>query len=333
MLTKHDMYKYTGDISQIIYAKSYRLYGGRADGMRAVDINNGSGLLFMVLADRCMDIGQLSFRGVNFSFISKAGHVAPAYYDDKYAGWLKTFGGGFLTTCGLTQVGTPCECDDGHAGQHGSIGATPAEDFSSEVDLNNDIPKAIVKGKMRTGRMFGHNLWMTREIETEYGVNSIHIRDRVENRGEKPCPYMILYHFNIGYPLLDENTEFRTNSEFIQSRDEQAKKGESERMEFQTPSTGYSEQVFYYKNTGEGGESFAEAYNEKLNLGVRIRVDAKTLPNLVQWKNAGYGDYALGIEPSNCYPEGRIKQKEYGLQYIEPMEIRSQELYIEIIER
>ena len=101
MLSKKEMYRYAGDLSQLFYARQYRLVGGRADGMRAVDVNNGAGLEFTVYVDRAMDIGRFSIHGDNCAYLSKAGMAAPAYYDDKMGGWLKTFNGGLLTTCGL----------------------------------------------------------------------------------------------------------------------------------------------------------------------------------------------------------------------------------------
>jgi hypothetical protein len=331
-ISKKDIYKYTGDTSQLFYAKQYRLCGGKADGMRAVDINNGSGLEFTVLADRALDIGRLSFNGTNFSYITKAGYVSPEYYDDKNAGWIKTFSAGFLTTCGLTQVGPPCEYDDESYGLHGKISTIPSEDFSADVNMESDTPEIIVKGKMRLGELFGTNLWLYREIKVKYGQNKIHIKDRVENRDGKKVPYMILYHFNLGYPLLNKNVKLKTSAEFIKSRDEQAKLGEDERLNFQKPEVGFKEQAYYYKNMAtEDGLSYAGIYNDELKLGVNIKVDPRQLPNLIQWKNPGYGDYVLGIEPANCWPEGRLKQKEYGLEFIGPNEIKTQEVIVEII--
>ena len=136
MMKKQDIYKYTGDIAQVFYAKQYTFSEGRAKGIKAVDVNNGSGLLFTVLADRAMDISLLSFKGVNFSYITSAGVSSPAYYDDKDLGWLKTFTAGFLTTCGLTQAGSPCESDGEALGQHGDISTVPAEEFCVETDLD-----------------------------------------------------------------------------------------------------------------------------------------------------------------------------------------------------
>ena len=66
-------------------------------------------------------------------------------------------------------------------------------------------------------------------------------------------------------------------------------------------------------------------------MGVNIHVKPEQLPNIIQWKNAGFGDYVMGIEPANCYPEGRSKQREYGIEEISPQETKLQEICIEIL--
>ena len=92
---------YYGHESQLFGVEEVRLQGGKGDGMRLLQVRNGKGLDFTVSADRCADISRLHFRGENCGFFSANGYVAPAYYDDKEAGWLKNFTAGFLTTCGL----------------------------------------------------------------------------------------------------------------------------------------------------------------------------------------------------------------------------------------
>lgn len=185
---------------------------------------------------------------------------------------------------------------------------------------------------MRYAYLFGYNLWMTREIRVKYGENSIYITDKVENRDASPSPYMILYHFNLGYPLLGEDAVFLTSAEFLRPRDAEAAKGEIARTRFQKPAAGFAEHVFYYKSAADkSGRCWAGVYNKKLGTGVKIWLDPEQLPNVVQWKNAGSGDYVMGIEPANCYPEGREKQKQYGLDYIPPFETRTQQLIVEIV--
>jgi len=326
-MNKTDLIKYTGDLSQVFYARRFTFDEGRARGMRGIDVNNGAGLSFTVLPDRAMDIGLLSYKGVNFSYITKAGLSAPWHYDDRGAEWLKTFNGGFLTTCGLIQAGAPCVSEGVELGLHGDISATQAEELCVETVLG-DEPEILIKGKMRSGRLFGDNLWMTREYRIKAGGNRISIKDTIENRGDKSVPYMILYHFNIGYPLLDENTRFVTDSEYIRPRDDEAAKGIAWRSEFKKPQKGFSEQVFYYKSKGE--KCFAGVYNPSLETGIKLYVKAEQLPNIIQWKNAGWGDYVMGIEPANCYPEGREKQKEYGLVYLDSGKTAVQDIEIEV---
>jgi len=329
---KENIYKYTGDVSQVFGTKQYTFNEGKARGMRGVDVNNGSGLIFTVLPDRAMDISLLSYKGVNFSYITKAGVTAPSFYDDKGSGWLKTFTAGFLTTCGLTQAGSPCESDGESLGQHGDISTVPAEEFCVGTNLDAEIPEITITGKLRTGRIFGDSIWLHREIKVRYGENKIHIKDRVENRGGEARAYMILYHFNLGYPLLDENAEFMTNTKYVRPRDAEAVKGESWRVGFKKPEAGFKEQVFYYDSTTEDRQSpYAGLYNKELGMGVNININSDQLPKIIQWKSVGHGDYALGIEPANCYPEGREKQKEYGLDEIKPMEVKIQEICIEIV--
>lgn len=82
---------YYGHESQLFGVEEYRLTGGKGDGMRLLQVRNGKGLDFTVSADRCADISRLHFRGENCGFFSANGYVAPAYYDDKEAGWLKNF--------------------------------------------------------------------------------------------------------------------------------------------------------------------------------------------------------------------------------------------------
>lgn len=329
--SKEVLNKFTGDYSQLFYAKEYRFVGGYSDGMRGVDIDNGSGIFLTVLPDRALDMGRLTYKGINYSHMSKAGYVSPVYYDDKGNGWLKTFSGGFLTTCGLTQVGSPCTDGEEELGVHGRISAVPAENFSISIEFDSEIPVIILKGNMRVAKTFGHNLWMKREIKIIVGDNKIHLKDEVENRGGVDAPYMILYHFNLGFPLLDQHAEFSTNAEFVRSRDNIEQQEINNRSKFELPMQGYKERVFYYTQNNNKTSTFASLYNASLKRGLKIVTNPKELSNLVHWKNAGYGDYVMGIEPANCWVEGRAKQKEYGIVQIKPGETKTQNIVIEMI--
>lgn len=76
-------------------------------------------------------IGNAKYLCKPISWISKCGIVSPYFYKKEGSDFLRTFTGGLLTTCGLTQAGTPC-IDNGiiieeKLGLHGRISHIPAE--------------------------------------------------------------------------------------------------------------------------------------------------------------------------------------------------------------
>ena len=74
-------------------------------------------------------------------------------------------------------------------------------------------------------------------------------------------------------------------------------------------------------------------FNEKMALGFYVKFKKETLPYLSQWKMIGEGEYVLGIEPGNCLPEGRPKEREAGrLVTLKPGESRKMVLEIGIVD-
>lgn len=333
-MEKRELLKYIGDFSQLFGTKEYTLHGGKAAGVRAIDVRNGLGLEFTVLPDRGMDFSSLSFKGINLSYISKTGIVAPQYYNEESLNFFRSFFAGFLTTCGLSNVGSP-NMDSGEKyGLHGRISNIPSEDVSARTEWINNRAVMKIYGKMREAKFFGENIVLEREIKCLSDKNIIKISDKVENLGFKKEPLMLLYHFNFGYPLLDENAYLKISSEKIVPRDEEAKVGIDEYTKFQEPTANYDEQVFYHDLKADfNGKTSVSLINDKINLGVVIRFNKNQLFNLVEWKQMGEGEYVLGLEPSNCYVGGRQEsRKENTLEYLEPGEEKKIEIEIEVLE-
>ncbi|HOJ09851.1 MAG TPA: aldose 1-epimerase family protein [Clostridiales bacterium] len=333
-LDRREILKYIGDTSQLFGVKNYRLADGKANGVRAVDIKNGSGLELTVLPDRALDIAYLSYKGINMSYISKAGIVAPQYYNESGIKFLRSFIGGFMTTCGLIQAGSPCIDEGQEYGLHGRISNTPAEEVYAGTEWTEDTAIMKVKGKVREAAVFGENILLKREISVPYGGNKFYINDTVENYGFKDEPLMIIYHCNLGYPLLTSKSYFLAPSISVIPRDEEASKGQNEYYKFQLPTPGYREQVFYHNlKVDDQGKTFAALINPIQKIGLAIWFNKKQLWNLTQWKQMGEGEYVLGIEPCNCHVGGRAKARQDGtLEFIKPGEIRHFNLEVEIIE-
>src|SRR5680860_249237 len=94
---------------------------GLGRGVRIAWINMGTGLRFKVVMDRGMDIADAFFNQHNLTWLSHGGIKAPEPFSNRGIGWLRTFGGGLLTTCGLSHTGGPESDSFGERGLHGNI--------------------------------------------------------------------------------------------------------------------------------------------------------------------------------------------------------------------
>lgn len=315
--------KYIGNLAQLFELKEYRMTGGRADGMRAVDVDNGSGLCFTVLTDRSMDFGRVTFQGKNISFLSPCGYVAPQYYDNRRLEWLKSFTAGLLTTCGLDNIGMCCTDDGEELGVHGRISNMPAEQVSCRLEREADgTPAAVISGVVRHSRIYKENLLLTREIRCRYGENTIYMHDKIENIGVREAPLMRLYHFNLGYPLIDEDAEVLISSAGVTPKSEFARQYAEKWNQLQKPEVGCEEMCYYHDMlSDEKGYAIAGAYQPKSSMGAVIRYDTASLDHFVEWKMMAEGDYVLGLEPANAHIDGRDQARADGtLKMIRPGE-------------
>lgn len=333
---KRELLQYVGDMSQIAAVRPIELVNGNERGVRALEFKTGSGLAFTVLADRGLDIFDATFNGVALSWLSPTGAVAPAFYDRHDIGWLWSFGGGLVVTCGLTQVGV-ADVDeelDEEVGLHGRVSSIPARNLSFGAEWEEDEYLLWVTGEMRETRLFGPNLVMRRSVGTRLGESRLWIKDVIENEGFEPAPLMVLYHCNIGFPILSEHSELLAVVNSMEPRDEDAEKGAERFEQFEAPTANYAEQCFFidhdvdekgYVNVALLNRSF----NNNQGMGVYLSYPKKELPLYTEWKMMGEQAYVVGMEPGNCHPEGRRSARERGvLKMLDPGE--SQTFHLEI---
>lgn len=322
------MNPYIGHDSQVYGIEEHRLVGGKGDGMRLLEINNGKGAELTVVLDRCADISRLRYKGVNLSYFSPCGYVAPAYYDAAGANWLKSFTAGYLTTCGLQAVGSPCMDEGEELPLHGSIANMPAEQvywLEEEGDL-------VVHATIRDEGVFAPKLRMSREIRVSLRSNEFSIQDTIENTGDTKQPFEILYHMNMGYPMLDEDSILEIPSAEVLPRDEHAAEDIGNWMHMMKPEAGYVERCYYHKFPDRNGK--AGIYQPKLGKGLEITFDAEELDGFVEWKMMGVRDYVLGLECGNCYPDGRDVMRKTGmLKFLEPGEKKTYQVKVRMFER
>jgi galactose mutarotase-like enzyme len=330
-MEKSETLKYIGNLSQLGGCRHYTLNEGSARGMRATDINTGSGLRYTVLPDRAMDISLASYKGINLVYLTSNGETHPAFYEPEGVGWLRTFAAGLLTTCGLTYLGSPCEDEGEQLGLHGRISTSPARQFADLSEWDGGEYNIKVKGIIEEGFLFGNKLRLERAISSVLGESAIHVQDKITNFGSKPSPFTILYHMNFGYPLLSEDTELIIDPSETIPRDPDAVPGLNDFRRFIKPQPDYKEQVFYHKMKGNNaGDAEVTIRNQTDRTAVTIKFNIEQLPYITQWKMMGCGEYVLGIEPCNIPCKSRnVLRKENILPFLQPGE--SKIINLEII--
>ena len=336
--TKKELLTKVGDISQIANAVQYELQDGNEKGVDMVQFNTGSGFSFNVAFSRGMDITHASQNGIPLCWRSSTGDVSPAFYEPEGLGWLRSFYGGLVTTCGMTYAGAPCEDDGKQLGLHGRVSNILTKNIQVDSYWEKDEYYLFAKGKLRETTVFGENIQLTREIKTQLGKSKLWIYDTVENLGYQKTEHMYLYHINIGFPVVDAGSELISPTVKAVPRDKEAEIGKQDYNKFSSPVPGYKEKVYYHtmKPDSKGNVTAAivnKQFNNNKGIGIYVKYPVKHLPYFVEWKMMGQGTYVVGMEPANCKVEGRAKFRKEGLlQFLEPGEKREYKLEIGVLE-
>ena len=332
-----EILKLVGRVEQVGGVRLIRLDQGLETGVRVAQVKTGAGFGFSVLLDRGMSISDAEYKGAALGWKSQTGDVGPSYYDPRGAEWLRGFFGGLLTTCGLTWAGAACTDEGTDLGLHGRGAFLPAETINATGEWIGDRYAIRVEGRVREARVFGPNMVLTRKIETELGSNRMMVEDTITNEGWSDTPLMILYHFNIGFPVLDDGARLITSSTRYVPRDKDAWDRHEEFSRFGPPEPSFREKVYFHDvAVDREGYAYAGIVNEKFDggkgIGVSLKFRKDQLNRLIEWKMIGEGEYVVGMEPSNCLVMGRAKEREWNtLQVLRPGEIKKVQIELAVL--
>ncbi len=291
-----------------------------ANGLRLVEAYNASGLSFTILPDRGLDIWSAYYNGVPLTWLSQGSPHPP----DMGQSWLRQFNGGLLTTCGLTHAG-PGEADpitDGGRDLHGLYSRLRAGDVAVRGAWQGEQYVMTLDGGVTENRLFGEQLRLERNYRLTLDQPVIEWSDRVTNLGDNPAPLMVLYHINLGYPLVQAGTVLDTPHAAVYPRDAEARKAFDHWARYESPTPRFAEQVYWHHlKAGDDGRTVVGLLNE--SFGLQFEWDTAQLPYLAQWKNTRQGIFVSGVEPGNCIPEGQVAAQRAGrLVMIEPGDVQ-----------
>ena len=329
------------NISQVGGIETSVIDNGSGRGTRIAWFNTGAGLRFKVVLDRAMDIAESFFNQYSIAWISSKGIAGPQPFSNHGLEWLRTFGGGLLTTCGLSHVGGPEKDEYGERGLHGQISNIAAEvetiiqpdPFSGKMEMS-------ITGIMRETQIFGPSLQLKRTVSAILGENWLNIQDEVINRGNTPAPHMLLYHFNFGWPLVDEGARLYYEGllNYVdENRDKHIFNSHNDFRMVPAPMPnhkGSGEAAAYFDiKPASDGKCVCGIYNEKLELGVSLTFNKNELPWLTNWQHWAPGEYVTGLEPCTNPPIGQAAARERNeLQFIQPGEKRTYNVRLKIVD-
>jgi hypothetical protein len=303
-----------GHLSQLGGVRLITSDNGPSRGVRLIEFRTGTGFVFEVALDRGMDVGRAEFNGASLAWMPPTLLAAPWFFEQQTEfGWLRTALGGLNNTCGLVHIGNPETADVTHYnfpargqeryGVHDRAAMIPAELLSigERWEGNRLVMEAV--GRVTQAQAYGENLVMTRTYRAELGRSAFHLEDVVENRGFVPVEHMLLYHFNIGFPFVDEGAEliapFAGTPKLLFGEADLEDPASWSR--FIAPRRNWVQQTFEHDMVPDGkGRVGVAIVNPRLGpdgTAVGVDYDHRTMPRYIEWRMMAEGQYAVGIEP------------------------------------
>ena len=317
---------HTGQMAQLGGLRRVRRSEGVEDGLDVIELRSGSGLELDILVSRGLDLGAAYFQSRPLSWLSAAGFSHPALREQVPNGFERAFGGGLMTTCGLSNVG-PADTVEGVAyPQYGRASSTPAYDVGLSSYWVGDAYVMTVRGKTREAVLYGDCFEKTHTIRAVLGQNRVQLEDVIENIGARPAALLLLYHFNLGWPLIQPESRL-----LLPSTAQRTAFGESGDWQTITPpDANFATRVIEHDLTlGEDGCVRLGVQSPEMTFHL---VYHGHLPRFSQWQQFGWGDYVLGLEPGNVGVLGRASEVALGpLDYLEPGETRTVRLEVGVL--
>ncbi|WP_282374898.1 DUF4432 family protein [Pseudomonas sp. PS01302] len=303
---------------------------GPGRGQRLLQLTNADGIELEIAVDRGFDLARLRYRGTNIGWLGPTDYPAPIVPDAQSGlGSLGSFDG-FLVTGGLDHHGLPTQGSAAHLRYanrtkieyplHGRVNATPARLLRVERVIQNDEPSLICEGVVRQTSLFGATLELRRTIKLPLLGGPICLEDRVTNLSHRVARHAMLYHFNIGYPLLDIGTEL---SGVLRPPDWSLCEGPT--------STEQSAETFELVDPLEQEKADIGLFSPSRNgLALSISYCRSQLPQLGIWRAYQEGVFALGLEPHTYLRSADIPPESGAIDVLDAGETRCYDLRISL---
>jgi hypothetical protein len=294
-----------------------RFVGGAADQVEVIEVDSGA-VRVLILPTRGMSIWRMESAGIRFAWHSPVvGPVHPSrvpIFDPNGIGWLEGFDE-LVVRCGLESNGAPEHDQKGQLVYplHGRIGNLAADSLSIEYDEASG--RLDVIGEVIESRLFIKRLRLRSRIRFHAGSADVELLDDVTNDLSQPATMQLLYHINVGEPVLGEGAVLEAPLESLAPKDTLSA-GEIQKWnEFGPPEDGYGERVYFARLRADDASmtsAMLRSPDSRYALGVTFNTNG--LPRFVLWKNtaAESDGYVTGLEPATNFPNQRSFEQRQG---------------------
>ncbi|HMO83284.1 MAG TPA: DUF4432 family protein, partial [Lacipirellulaceae bacterium] len=233
----------------------------------------------------------------------------------KYVPLAEPHGYGFLAgpnelmfRCGLESLGRPDFTADGvlKYSLHGRIANLPVHYL--DVSIDEDAAQVVVRGQIAERRFLRQKLLLEVKYVVDLSSGCISWTDQVLNLGQQLAQLQMMYHVNLGPPILQEGSRFLAPYRQVVPRDADAQAGVSVWNLYGPPQADYREQVYFIELAGDdAGQTVVMLADRDSNVGACLRFNVHELPCFTLWKNTqSVADgYVTGIQPGTSFPNPR----------------------------
>lgn len=293
------------------------LTSGKSAGVEVCLVETGAATT-VVLPGRGMGIWQITTPSTQYGWKSPVdGPVHPALVplsDPDGLGWLEGFDE-LVVRCGLESNGAPDRSADGSVRYplHGRIANLPAHRLSVNVDPASG--QVELCGEIVESKLFFKRLRLRSRAVFTAGSAAIEIVDEVSNELSTPATAQLLYHINLGAPLLADGATVLAPVQALAPKDDHAAAEIDRWDQIGPPQSGYAERVYFAQlHSDSAGQSAALLRGADGQRGFGVTIDTRTLPYFILWKNtaAEADGYVTGLEPATNFPNPRSQEAQQG---------------------
>ena len=196
---------------------------------------------------------------------------------------------------------------------HGRIANRPAHSLSVAIDdTSGTIEVSAVVDEIR---FHFQKLQLKTTFTTQFGSTSFSWNDRVENLGGNVAMMQMLYHVNIGHPLLAPGSQLLAPVRVVSPHDQTAALAGTKNYRTYPPQkvAPAHQSYFFDLLADERGDTRVLLTHPSGISGVGLRFNKRELPCFTQWQNnvMARDGYVTALEPATNFPNPRTFEEQH----------------------